>query len=122
MIDVTNVDMVEFVKAVYDLSQPQGMGFLHFTPTPLTDAEAKGIIQKDGTVNMDYIKGRSCKMSVRLENGKKYIWDTWYDHTNEQLAQLLERVGVKPTVTLDKEHNASCNCDNCRGRRGGKAR
>jgi hypothetical protein len=29
-IDITGVDMVEFVKKVYELSLPQGMGFLHY--------------------------------------------------------------------------------------------
>lgn len=59
MIDITDVNMVEFVKKVYDLSRPQGMGMMHFTPVPLTDEEAKSLINDDGTVNMDYVRGRA---------------------------------------------------------------
>ena len=35
MIDVTGIDLVEFAKKVYELSVPQGMGILHFTPQAL---------------------------------------------------------------------------------------
>lgn len=88
-IDITGIDMVKFVKAVYDLSNPQGMGFVHFTPEPLSDEEAKSLIKEDGTVSLDYVKGRACKMHVFKEDDKLYINDTWFDHTDKELEQLL---------------------------------
>jgi hypothetical protein len=115
MIDVTKVDMVLFVKRVYELSRPQGMGFLHYTTDPLTDEEAKGLIQPSGRVSMDYVKGRSCKMVVFVEGDKKFIRDTWYDHTESQLRQLLLDVGIVPSIESTKaRHGTACNCDDCK--------
>ena len=57
MIDITGVNMIELVKKAYDLSRPQGMGMMHFTPDPLTDEEAKSLIQENGEVSLDYVGG-----------------------------------------------------------------
>lgn len=116
MIDVTNVDMVKFVQKVYDLSRPQGMGVMHFQPGGLSDADATALIQDDGTVSMDYIQGRACKMHVRSEDGKLTISDSWYDHTDDQLLSLLRHVGV--CAVTSKDHGCSCNCDECRTKQG----
>jgi len=100
MIDITGVDLKDFVKAVYALSVPVGMGFLHATPRPLSDEDAQAIVNSerpDGRVvlHMDYVHGRQCKMVVFREDGRHYIRDDWYDHTPAQLEKLLEVVGVK---------------------------
>lgn len=119
MIDVTNVDMVKMIKKVYDLSIPVGMGYLHFTPEPLTDEEAESLINKNDDriiVNMDYIKGRACKFHIRKEGDKLVTSDDWYDHTNEQYEELLAHVGIN--VKTFGEHGCACNCDNCQGNRG----
>lgn len=102
MIDITGVDLRKFVKEVYDLSKPQGLGFLHFKDEPLTDAEVDEIISGEGSfirssvaLGMDYINGRSCKMTVRkAEGGRLEINDRWYDHSDAALSELLKRVGV----------------------------
>lgn len=104
-IDITDVDLVEFVKEVYKLSSPQGLGFLHFTEEPLSDQEAKDII---GTtfdscvaVSMDYIKGRACKMTVFIEGDRKVIPDSWYDHSKSQLISLLDKFNVEHDLKHD---------------------
>lgn len=115
MIDVTKADMVEFVKKVYELSRPQGMGMMHFKAGGLTDEEAKAYIKDDGTVSMDYVSGRACKMHVRNRDGILTIPNSWYDHSDEQLKELLDHVGI---ITKDdsqpSQHSMSCNCDVCR--------
>lgn len=119
MIDVTNVDMVKFVQKVYDLSRPQGMGMLHFQPGGITEEEAKVFIDEDGTVSMDYVKGRACKMHTRVKDGRIELGDNWYDHTDAQLSELLEHVGLKHSEGGEPdEHGCSCNCDSCREKRG----
>ncbi len=120
MIDVTDVDMVKFVQKVYELSRPQGLGMMHFQPGGLSDEEAKSLIQSNGTVDMDYVKGRACKMYVSPKDGRLVIMrDNWYDHTDEQLAELLEHIGLSKTDgTKPDEHGVSCNCDDCRSKRG----
>jgi hypothetical protein len=112
-IDVNDVNMVELIKKAYDLSSPQGLGILHFQNGTLTDEEAKSCISKEGMINMDYVKGRACKFGVfrSLETNRLVIHSPWYDHTDEQLIELLSHVGI--TYEGGEGHNICCNCDFC---------
>lgn len=117
MIDVTGVNVVELVKKAYDLSRPQGMGMMHFDPTPLTDIEAQSLIAKNNTVNLDYVRGRACKFNVFNTDDKLSIRSPWFDHSDEQLVQLLAHVGITYEPGSD-EHALACNCDTCRVKQG----
>ena len=90
MIDVTDIPTINLVKAAFNLSKPVGMGFLHYEPGDMPDEMAQDYINSDGSVYMDYVQGRQCKFHVKINDGKKYIRDTWYDRTPEQLNKLLE--------------------------------
>ena len=130
-IEITGVDMPKFVKKVYDLSTPQGLGMLHYTPEPLSDEIAEKIA-KDGdhsdmgfpshktegvALRMDYVQGRACKMTVLRKDNKLYIPNTWYDHTDAQLKELLEHCDL-PTDNIGGSHGDACNCDVCVAQRG----
>lgn len=119
MIDITGTDLVEFAKKVYELSVPQGLGFLHFTPSPLTDEEAKQLVNDDDNyiaLDMDYVKGRACKMVVcRRKEGKLTITDNWYDHTDRIFQQLLDQFNIEKSS--EKEHGCACNCIDCQSQR-----
>ena len=97
MIDITGVNLIEFVKKVYELSVPVGMGFMHAEPGGLTSEEAAVYIDVDNriVVSMDYVKGRQCKMTVFEEDDKFVIRDQWFDHSDSALEQLLKSVGVE---------------------------
>ena len=104
MIEITGTDLTKFAQEVYDLSKPQGLGFPHFTPAPLSDDDAvklRGMEKPDGAIalSMDYVHGRACKMTVWREDGKLYIRDTWYDHGPSLLRELLKRIGVEAQVS-----------------------
>lgn len=95
MIDITGVNLVKFVQHVYALSVPVGMGFLHATSGPLSEEEAKRHVSTDGShvaVSMDYVKGRCCKMTVFREGGKLLMQDKWFDHSDADLATLIELI------------------------------
>jgi hypothetical protein len=96
MIEITGVDLRELVKAAYDLSQPQGLGFIHYIPGPLSDKEADEIIKSSErgeiAVCMDYVKGRAVKMAARQKDGKLYIDNSWFDHPPAQFVALLKRI------------------------------
>ena len=96
MIDITGVDLKRFIQKVYDLSVPQGFGFLHYTKEPLTDEEVNGILEHANyngvRLSMDYMKGRACKMTVFKVDDKLWINNNWYDHSEEQLSTLLKDV------------------------------
>jgi len=97
MIEVTKEQIPLLVAEAYNLSAPVGMGQLHYTPEPLSVEEITHIIEEDGTAYMDYVKGRQCKFSIYRdkETNKFYIRDTWYDHSEHQFNELLEKSGVK---------------------------
>ena len=42
MIEVTNVDLAVLAQKAYELSAPKGMGYLHYTPGPITYEQARG--------------------------------------------------------------------------------
>ena len=97
MIEITGCDFVKLVQTAYDLSQPRGLGILHYEEGPLSDEEAKKLIHDGNTpVSMDYVKGRAVKMVVFREGEKLFIADPWFDHTPNQLRTLLSRIGVVP--------------------------
>ena len=109
LVDLTGVDMPRLVARAYDLSVPLGMGYLHFTPEPLTEEEVESlladgtelpyILPKDYVLNLDYVKGRSVKLRVLRtdrvsfpvpEGCQMWMYADWFDHSREQLEDLLE--------------------------------
>ncbi len=100
MIEITGVDLVKFVQKVYELSNPQGLGFLHYQEGQLEIEEAERIIDiwkndERMALGMDYIRGRSCKMDVWKDDNKLWIQNDWYDHTKMELSELLKEVNIK---------------------------
>lgn len=116
MIKLNGIDLVKFVQKVYELSVPQGLGFMHARPGGLSEEDAKGYINEKSScvISMDYVKGRACKMGVFKQGDDLTMNDNWYDHTNEQLSELLSTFGIK--LEVEAEHNRCCNCAKCRGR------
>ena len=94
MIDITGFNLVDVVKNVYDLSKPQGAGFLHYEEGGLTDDEALSLIDPSDQIPimMDYVKGRACKFNVYMKDGRLLIHDAWYDHTAADLQELIHRL------------------------------
>lgn len=99
MIKITGVDLVKFVQKAYELSQPQGIGFLHAEPGGLSEDDAKAIISREKpgdriAASMDYVKGRACKMVVFREGDDLFIRPQWYDHSVLRLKELLSEFGI----------------------------
>jgi len=114
---LTEKEKIMLIKKAYELSRPQGLGMLHFMANDqLTDKEAQSFIREDGTVGMDYVKGRACKFDIVLRNKKLYLPDNWYDHTNAKYQELLKTVNI--SLIEKGEHGVACNCDDCRKEKG----
>lgn len=79
------ISMVDLNKAVvlaalYNASKPQGAGFMHYDPKPMTPAEAETLLKR--TSRFDYLKGRVMKVDL---SGDEF--DTWgYDRDNGENA------------------------------------
>lgn len=103
LIDITDVDLRDFVRQVYELSVPIGLGFVHYRPDPLTEKEVDDLLSMCASkqdepweLYMDYIHGRACKMIVwRHSDGRLYIRKRWDDHTQKDFEKLLTRCGVE---------------------------
>lgn len=104
MIEVTGVPLEALVRAAYNPSRPQGMGHLHYQPGDLTEAEVAAIVERGKNsvsrmpISMDYVKGRSCKFNVWEHGGRLWINSNWYDHSSEDLRNLLQAVGLSPDL------------------------
>jgi hypothetical protein len=79
-INIKNMDKSEILRRLYNNSKPQGMGILHFDPTPMTYEQAEDILSKSHDKYFDYLKGRVMKIDLSGE-----MMDTWlYDRDNGQ--------------------------------------
>jgi hypothetical protein len=78
-IDISEINKAELLKALYDHSQPQGMGILHYDPRPMTLEEADELTSGDDVcLYFDYLKGRVMKVDISGDT-----LDTWgYDRDN----------------------------------------
>lgn len=96
-IDITGVDLVAFVRAVYERSVPQGMGILHYQPGPLPEDVAAELVHKEGpiAVSLDYVQGRACKMVVWREGERLLVAPRWFDHSDSNFDALLAEFGIK---------------------------
>jgi hypothetical protein len=98
MIDITGTDLRKFIAKAYELSEPQGMGFLHFKEGPLDDETIDKILSSKGShcvAGMDYVNGRSVKMAVYAKGDRLVIGGPgWYDHADFKLEELLSSDGV----------------------------
>ena len=97
MIDITGADLREVARAVYEMSAPQGLGFLHYQEGGLDDEDIDSLLRDENNriaLSMDYVHGRACKFTVFREDGRLYIRNRWYDHTPAALEEFLKRIGV----------------------------
>ncbi len=115
MIDISGLDKADVLAALYNASQPQGLGILHYDPTPMTPADAmvhlgiggtgddhadsfntlreKGVIIARAQTYFDYLNGRVMKVDI----SKNQLEERFYDRDNGQgaaaraLAPLLAK-------------------------------
>lgn len=110
-----NIDIVKLFMTAYDLSRPQGLGFLNFNPKPLSRSAAEAIVndhkRPDGSYYFDYVAGRALKFSIRKEPDGYSINNPWYDHTDASLRELLRTFDISMGET--KEHGCACACPMC---------
>ena len=96
-IEITGANLVEVAKKAYELSSPQGMGFLHAREGGLSDEEAKQLVERGAQGNiklhLDYVHGRAVKLFVLgNDDGHLYLERSWYDHSKGDLDALISAV------------------------------
>ena len=118
MIDVTEAPLGTLIRSAYTMSTPRGLGFLHATADELSEGEINSIQSacERSTIYaacMDYVRGRACKFEVLKRDGRLYVKNRWYDHSDNQLYALLETVGIDRSVVAaarlaEKEYEDAC--------------
>lgn len=75
-IDLSGLDKAGVLAALYNASQPQGMGFLHYTPEAMSTEEARNLLETNTC--FDYLKGRVMKINL----SKDTLYPGLYDRDN----------------------------------------
>lgn len=80
-IDISGLDKGSVLAALYNASRPQGLGFLHYDPKPMTPAQGTEILKEEpNSPRFDYLNGRVLK--IRLDRDALDPVD--YDRDNGQ--------------------------------------
>jgi hypothetical protein len=92
------------LAALYNASKPQGMGFMQYNPNPMTDEEARRLLQR--STYFDYLKGRVMKIDLQEDDGFEA---GGYDRDNGQGAAQkaideLRRTGQADTPAIRETH------------------
>jgi len=72
-IPLVGLDKAEVLAALYNASSPQGLGMLHFNPTPMTRAEAAELLEQ--YTRFDYLKGRVMKVDLSGDELDPWLYD-----------------------------------------------
>lgn len=64
VISTAGLSKAKVLAALYNAARPQGMGFLHYDSTPMTEDQAQEFIDGGGTLYFDYLRGRVMKISL----------------------------------------------------------
>lgn len=91
MIDVSNIKPASLLAALYNASQPIGMGIIHYNPEPMTDEEAQALLDTHAAQGaefakkygnrgsratyFDYLKGRVMKVEINGETLDPRLYD-----------------------------------------------
>ncbi len=89
--DITGLNKAEVLAALYNGSKPQGMGFLHYDPTPMTKEEAQ-VFLNDNTY-FDYLMGRVMKIDLSTNDLRTDLYnrDVGVDAAEKIISNLKEK-------------------------------
>lgn len=91
-IDISKMDKAAVLVALYNSARPQGMGFLHFTPAPMSLEEARELLKTD--TYFDYVNGRVMKVGLGKDNLRVGLYDR--DNRHGAAESALRRAGLMP--------------------------
>lgn len=63
---IGDLEKADVLAALYNASRPQGMGFMHYDPTPMKREEAEELLKRN--TYFDYLKGRVMKVDLSGDN------------------------------------------------------
>jgi hypothetical protein len=97
------------IGKAFDLSSPQGLGFLHYQPGGIPDDILQKILQHSDNapnpylrrIGLDYVEGRAVKLTIHhSEEDGFYLEDRdgWFDHSADAWNELKSFVRELPNT------------------------
>jgi hypothetical protein len=88
VIDIKGLPKEKVLAALYNASRPQGMGFIHFTPEPMSEKEAADLLTRQ--TYFDYLRGRVMKVELSDNTIDPYLYDR--DLGNGAAARAIDTI------------------------------
>ena len=63
MIDISTYNKADVLRVLFNNARPQGLGFLHYKPEPMTLQTAEELLSKH--TYFDYVQGRVMKVNLK---------------------------------------------------------
>lgn len=96
-VDISDLDKGAVLAALYNASRPQGMGFLHYDPTPMTPEQGTELLKT--SMDFDYLKGRVMKVDLSGDTFEPWSYDRDNGDGQAELVVQALRAGVQDRVT-----------------------
>lgn len=117
MISIAGLDKVEVLRALYAAAKPQGMGYLHYTPGPLSREDAEAYLAHSSY--FDYLNGRVMKVEISGDELSPRLFDR--DNGEGAAALAIENLrsgshglgGKYPVLVSKEEHDKTFICEKC---------
>jgi len=102
-INLEGLDKSEVLAALYNASKPQGAGFMHFDPSPMSVNEARTLLEQD--TDFDYLKGRVMKISLSGDTLDPWLYNRDNgDGAAEQAIESLRGTGDVNGIVIRAQH------------------
>ncbi len=104
MVSIQGLNKADVLAALYNASQPQGLGFSEYSPYAMKSGEAQKLLEM-GTTFFRYVKGRLLKIDI----GNNDIDPAQYDFDNGkgavgQVISILRQTGNVNAIQIQELH------------------
>jgi len=104
-IDLKGLDKAAVLAALFNASKPQGMGFMHYDPAPMTVEQAAELLKR--STYFDYLQGRV--MKIELSDDTLDPWS--YDRDNGEGAAAATIASLQKTSDVNNDAIAKTHKD-----------
>ncbi len=105
-VSLSGLDKAAVLAALYNGSQPQGMGFAQYDPNPMTIDQAKALLAKSIDAYFDYVKGRVMKVDLSGDELDPRLYDRDNgDGSAQRIIETLRESGDVNHETVQRDHN-----------------
>lgn len=74
MIEIKGKSKAKILATLYNNARVQGMGWLHYDPTPMTESQAQELLD-GGNTYFDYLKGRVMKVDLSGDYMETWLYN-----------------------------------------------